>query len=129
MTAASFVKEKRRRLFRLKFWPGGGTLHREPCGQAGRRARGGVVFGLGMPELLVILLIALVVFGAAKLPQIGSSLGTAIREFKRSIESPPKEMPPTPSSEIACSQCKQPLQPTWVACPRCGARIDPTPGR
>jgi sec-independent protein translocase protein TatA len=80
------------------------------------------MFGLGMPELIIILLIALVVFGAAKLPQIGSSLGGAIREFKKSIESPSKEVPPAPPEEIVCSQCRRPLQKDWSACPHCGAK-------
>lgn len=80
------------------------------------------MFGLGMPELLVILLIALIVFGAAKLPQIGSSLGGAIREFKKSVEKPPKEMTDVPPDEIACSQCQKPLQKEWLACPHCGTK-------
>lgn len=37
----------------------------------------------GIPELLIILLIVLVVFGASKLPQIGHGLGSAIKNFKR----------------------------------------------
>ena len=80
------------------------------------------MFGLGMPELIIILLIALVVFGAAKLPQIGSSLGGAIREFKKSVESPSKEVPPPPTEEIVCSQCRRPLQKDWSACPHCGTK-------
>ena len=44
------------------------------------------MFGLGMPELLVILLIILIVFGAGKLPQIGEGLGKGIRNFKKSIK-------------------------------------------
>ncbi len=39
--------------------------------------------GLGMPELVVILLIAVLVFGAAKIPEIARSLGKAGREFKK----------------------------------------------
>jgi sec-independent protein translocase protein TatA len=46
-------------------------------------------FGLGMGELVMILVIVTVVFGATKLPQLGDGLGKAIRNFKRSIESPP----------------------------------------
>ncbi|MBI4286893.1 MAG: twin-arginine translocase TatA/TatE family subunit [Chloroflexi bacterium] len=38
---------------------------------------------LGAPELIIILLIILVIFGAAKLPQIGGALGKSIREFKK----------------------------------------------
>jgi sec-independent protein translocase protein TatA len=43
------------------------------------------MFGLGMTELLVILVILLVVFGAGRLPEIGSGLGKAIRGFKESV--------------------------------------------
>ncbi len=39
---------------------------------------------LGMPELLVILVIVVIVFGAGKLPQIGENLGKAIRNFRTS---------------------------------------------
>jgi sec-independent protein translocase protein TatA len=44
-------------------------------------------FGLGFGELVIILVIVTVVFGATKLPQLGDGLGKAIRNFKRSIES------------------------------------------
>jgi sec-independent protein translocase protein TatA len=40
------------------------------------------MFGLGAPELLLILIIALVVFGPGKLPAIGGALGKSLREFK-----------------------------------------------
>jgi len=43
------------------------------------------MFGIGMPELLVILLIALIVFGAGKLPSIGMDIGKAIRGFKKGL--------------------------------------------
>jgi len=43
------------------------------------------MFGLGVPELMIILVIALVIFGPSKLPQIGSGLGKAIRDFKRGV--------------------------------------------
>ena len=44
------------------------------------------MFGIGVPELVVILVIALVIFGPGKLPEIGSALGKGIRDFKRSFE-------------------------------------------
>jgi len=41
------------------------------------------MFGLKMGELLIIFLVILVLFGGTKLPQLGSSLGQAIRNFKK----------------------------------------------
>jgi sec-independent protein translocase protein TatA len=43
------------------------------------------MFGIGMPELIIILVIALLFFGPGKLPQVGSSIGKAIRDFKGSM--------------------------------------------
>lgn len=43
------------------------------------------MFDLGFPELVVILVIALVVFGPSKLPSLGSNIGKAIRDFKKSL--------------------------------------------
>ena len=56
------------------------------------------MFGIGMPELLIILGIAILVFGATRLPEIGSGIGKAIRNFKRSIKEPP-EIDVTPNEE------------------------------
>lgn len=53
------------------------------------------MFGLGFQELLIILVIALIIFGPGKLPQIGGGLGKAIRDFKKGVsgqdESPPDD--------------------------------------
>ncbi len=40
---------------------------------------------IGMPEILIILVVVLLLFGAKRLPEIGSSMGKGIREFKKSI--------------------------------------------
>ncbi|MCL4873654.1 twin-arginine translocase TatA/TatE family subunit [bacterium] len=42
------------------------------------------MFGLGTTELILILVVILIIFGAGKLPEIGSGLGKAIKNFKRS---------------------------------------------
>lgn len=44
------------------------------------------MFGIGMPELILILVICLLIFGAAKLPEIGRNLGKAIGEFKKGMK-------------------------------------------
>ena len=53
------------------------------------------MFGLGLQELIIIMVIALVIFGGKKLPEVGSGLGKAIREFKRGT-SEPDEIDVTP---------------------------------
>ncbi len=63
--------------------------------EAGLRAGEGSVFGLGFQELIIVLVIALVIFGGKKLPELGSGLGKAIREFKRGT-SEPDEIDVTP---------------------------------
>lgn len=40
------------------------------------------MFGIGIPELIIILVIILIIFGAGKLPEIGGGLGKAIRNFR-----------------------------------------------
>ena len=47
---------------------------------------GGTMFGFGMPEMIIILVIVLVVFGAGKLPEIGGALGKSIRNFKKASD-------------------------------------------
>jgi sec-independent protein translocase protein TatA len=46
----------------------------------------GPMFGFGMPELIIILVIVMVVFGAGRLPEIGNALGKSIRNFKKATE-------------------------------------------
>jgi sec-independent protein translocase protein TatA len=44
------------------------------------------MFGIGMPELLIILVIILIIFGAGKLPQIGEGIGKGIRNFRKATK-------------------------------------------
>jgi len=41
------------------------------------------MFGLGMPELIIILVIIVIIFGAGKLPEIGAGIGKGIKNFKK----------------------------------------------
>jgi sec-independent protein translocase protein TatA len=56
------------------------------------------MFGIGMTELLIILGIVLVVFGAGKLPEIGSGMGKAIGNFRNSVKEN-NEIDITPTGE------------------------------
>lgn len=46
---------------------------------------------IGMPELLIILLIVVVIFGASKLPQLGKGLGEGIRNFRQGVKGEEEE--------------------------------------
>ncbi|MDJ0696573.1 MAG: twin-arginine translocase TatA/TatE family subunit [Mastigocoleus sp. MO_167.B18] len=49
------------------------------------------MFGLGLPELGIIALVAVLIFGPKKLPQLGSSLGKTLRGFKEELKNPSDE--------------------------------------
>ncbi len=61
------------------------------------------MFGLGMQELVVILIIVLVLFGATRLPEIGKGIGQAIRNFKKAT-SEPDEIDVTPRKSVSQEQ-------------------------
>jgi sec-independent protein translocase protein TatA len=63
---------------------------------------------IGMPELLVIFLIALVIFGPRKLPELGRSLGKSLAEFKRASN----ELRSTLEEEIRLEDQREPQKPT-----------------
>ena len=56
------------------------------------------MFGIGMPELIVILVIILIIFGAGKLPEIGGSIGKGIKNFKKATKEP-DEIDVTPDNK------------------------------
>lgn len=61
-------------------------------------AQEGTMFGIGIPELIIILVIVLIIFGANKLPEIGSGMGRAIKNFKKAT-SEPEEIDVTSSED------------------------------
>ena len=66
-------------------------------------------FGLSLPELLIILVVLLLVFGAKRLPEMGRSLGKGMREFKDAVtndEPVTTPAPPPPPAEISAGSAQ-----------------------
>ena len=79
------------------------------------------MFGLGMPELIVVLVIAFLVFGANRLPELGSGLGKAIRGFKEASEEVGKPLRPQAiARSLSCPHCGSEHAVEASFCPQCG---------
>jgi sec-independent protein translocase protein TatA len=65
------------------------------------------MFGIGLPELLIILVIVLIIFGAGKLPEIGGALGRGIKNFKKATREP-NEIDVTPPADNTKPEEKKP---------------------
>ena len=57
------------------------------------------VLGLGPGELILLLVVLLVIFGAGKIPQIGTSLGKGLRNFRKGVKGEEADSEPPPSSQ------------------------------
>lgn len=81
-----------------------------------------------MPELIVILVIAVLIFGASRLPEVGSSLGKAIRGFKEASE---KREPDESQAEArvdgesakTCPHCGREVSADAAFCAGCGGKL------
>lgn len=88
------------------------------------------MFGYGWGPILLILLIALLLFGPRRLPELGDSIGKAIKSFKKAHDEPEAEVKGTipPSTASApqmnvCSQCQKQYTGDVTFCPHCGNRV------
>ena len=86
-------------------------------------------FGLQPQDLLIILIVALLIFGPSRLPEIGRSIGSMMREFrtatKEATQSFREEVKPAEEktqevTSIACKNCGKPIQAGVKFCPECG---------
>ncbi len=85
--------------------------------------------GIGFPELVVICVIALLVFGPKKLPEAGKALGQAIRGFKATMEG--KDEAPVDSGVLPahpnCPGCAKPVESDAAFCGHCGRTLAGAP--
>jgi len=91
-------------------------------------------FGLGPMELVIILLVLVMLFGATRLKDLGGSLGQGIKEFRSAVKDEEEEAPPPPpSATSATTATAAPDAPVTsngaevvsaVKCPCCGALND-----
>jgi sec-independent protein translocase protein TatA len=62
------------------------------------------MMGIGFPELMIILVIIMIIFGAGKLPEIGSAFGNSIRNFKKSMKDAEEDALPENETEDATKE-------------------------
>ncbi len=77
-------------------------------------------------DIVIILLVALLLFGANRLPDTARALGRGIREFKAAVtgsesDIPPRGVVPALAQKDRCEKCGAPVQPDMKFCPECGA--------
>jgi sec-independent protein translocase protein TatA len=89
------------------------------------------MLGYNFTTLIIILAIALLLFGPRRLPELGDSIGKAIRSFKKAHEDPEAastraEIPPSAtaaSPATTCSQCHKEVGGEFAFCPHCGSKM------
>lgn len=75
----------------------------------------------GAPELLIVLLIVMLVFGASRLPKLARSMGEASKEFKQGMRDGAKEEPTVAGP---CPFCERDVPEDSKFCPGCGKSSD-----
>jgi sec-independent protein translocase protein TatA len=86
--------------------------------------------GIGFPELMVICVIALLVFGPKRLPEAGRALGQAIRDFKASMEGK-DHITPRPKSakaHLSCPDCGKSVEVNGTLCADCRSALGGSQG-
>ena len=76
---------------------------------------------VGLPELIVILVIVIIIFGANRLPQLGAGVGSAIKNFKNAMGAADE---PSSSSQVgACASCGTVNPADSSFCRKCGKQL------
>jgi sec-independent protein translocase protein TatA len=79
------------------------------------------VGAIGLPELIIILVIVVIIFGANRLPQLGAGVGSAIKNFKNSMGA--ADEPTSAPKTGACASCGTVNPPDSSFCRKCGKPI------
>jgi sec-independent protein translocase protein TatA len=90
------------------------------------------MFGYNITTLVIILAIALLLFGPRRLPELGDSIGKAIRSFKKAHEDPDSastrgEIPPSATAApqaATCPHCHKEVAGDFAFCPHCGGKTN-----
>jgi sec-independent protein translocase protein TatA len=89
----------------------------------------------GLPELILILLIVVLVFGVGRLPEVGGAVGKSIREFRKTVQepddarsadttsAPPSDVSASASAEVFCTECGAKNAGGAKFCANCGKTL------
>lgn len=84
-----------------------------------------MILGMGAPELLVILLVTLVIFGPKNLPKLGSALGQTVKSVREGVEEGDAAAAEKVRSEVSEASTEvETASSQKRSCPKCGAEVD-----
>jgi sec-independent protein translocase protein TatA len=81
------------------------------------------VGSLGLPELIVVLVIVIIIFGANRLPKLGQGIGHAIKNFKNATADQDEPPEPPAASQLTCEKCATVNPADSRFCRKCGQAL------
>lgn len=87
-----------------------------------------MILGMGVPELLVILLVTVIIFGPKNLPKLGTALGQTVKNVREGMEEEPSQDPDQAGQDVKVENSESSVSSStvsaeFVTCPNCESKV------